>query len=183
MPGDDRLGLRNEMKKLIGGVILVVLLGSGCGYSMVGGGAAELPPGVQTVAIPMFANRTLEEGIESEVTRSMVDKFTSARRLTVVGEDSADAVIIGTVKTFVTSPITVTLQNQTTTEYRATVTLEFIFKRQQDGKILRKEEMSDWRNYPVTANLATTEANKKEAIHQTAVLLAERIHEAILTNF
>ncbi len=170
------------MKKLIEEVILVALLVTGCGYSFVGSGS-ELPPGVHSVAIPMFANRTLEEGIESEMTRSMVEKFNSAKRLTVAGEDSADAVLIGAVKTFVISPITVTLQNQTTTEYRATVTLEFALKRQQDGKILRKEEMSDWRNYPVSSNLALTEANKKEAIHQVAVLLAERVHEAILTNF
>ncbi|MCX5908884.1 MAG: LptE family protein, partial [Deltaproteobacteria bacterium] len=167
------------MKKVVGVVVWIALLGLGCGYNFVGGGGkSELPPDVQTVAIPIFANQTLVEGIESDITRALVEKFTSARRLTMAGEDTADAVLTGTVKAFVAFPITVTLQTQTTTEYRATVTLEFIFQRQKDKKILRKEVLSEWRNYPVLANLAATENNKKEAIRQIADLLAERVHEA-----
>jgi hypothetical protein len=154
----------------------------GCGYHFVGG-TADLPPDVQSVAIPMFANRTIEEGIESDLTRAMVDKFTSSKRIPVLGEDGADTILLGTIRSLVTSPITVTLQTQTVTEYRATMTIEIILKKGKEGKVLRKEELSEWRNYPVSASLTATDVSKKEAIRQISTLLADRVHEAILTNF
>ncbi len=159
-----------------------MFFGSSCGYNFVGG-KTELPPGVQEVAIPIFGNRSTQEGIESDVTRALVEKFTSARVFSVTDEKSADALLTGTVSSFVASPITVTTGTQTTTEYRATLTIEFVFKRQKDGRVLRKQMISDWRNYPVVDNLTVTEINKKEAIRQISVLLAERVHETILTNF
>ncbi|MDH4266564.1 MAG: hypothetical protein OEW45_13075, partial [Deltaproteobacteria bacterium] len=67
--------------------------------------------------------------------------------------------------------------------YRATLTVEIIFQRQKDGKTLFKEELSEWWNYPVVSDLAMTENNKKNAIRQISLLLAEKIHELILENF
>ncbi len=154
----------------------------GCGYHFVGG-TADLPPDVQSVAIPMFANRTIEEGIESELTRALVEKFTSSKRIPVLGEEGADTILFGTIRSFVTSPITVTLQTQTVTEYRGTMTIEIILKKGKEGKVLRKVELSEWRNYPVSTSLAATENSKKEAIRQISTLMAERIHEAVLINF
>ncbi len=162
------------------GIGLVIL--AGCGYQFVGG-AAGLPSDIHSLAIPIFSNRTIEEGIEREITRALVEKFTSAKRIPVMGEEAADTILWGTVRSFSTSPILVTLQTQTVTEYRATLAIEFVVKKGKDGKVIRKGEMSEWRNYPVSANLAATENSKKEAIRQISVLLAERVHEAILTDF
>lgn len=155
---------------------------AGCGYQLVGGTAGR-PSDIHSLAIPIFSNRTIEEGIEREITRALVEKFTSAKRIPVMGEEGADSILWGTVRSFSSSPIIVTLQTQTVTEYRATLTIEFVVKKGKDGKVLRKGEMSEWRNYPVSANLAATENSKKEAIRQISVLLAERIHEAILSDF
>jgi hypothetical protein len=163
-------------------MIGVIFFGASCGYGFVGG-KTDRPPGVQEVAIPVFGNRSTQAGIESDVTQALVEKFTSARVFSVTDEKSADALLTGTVSSFTTAPITVTTGTQTTTEYRATITIEFVFKRQKDGKVLRKEVISDWRNYPVVDNLNVTESNKKEAIRQISALLAERVHESILTNF
>lgn len=156
---------------------------SGCGYHFPGN-RSGLPPDVRSVAIPVFANHTIQTGIESEVTRAVVEKFISAKRVPLADQDSADALLTGSVKSFVTSPITVAAGIQAATEYRATLTVEITLKRLKDGKILRKEEeISEWRNYRVESDLARTEVNKKEAIRQISVLLAEKVHDWILEDF
>jgi len=159
-----------------------ILFFAGCGYHF-RGEASSLPSDVHSIAIPIFANRTVQTGIESEVTRALVDKFISAKRLPVGGQDSADALVTGAVKSFFTSSVTVTAGTQVTTGYRATVTVEVLFQRQSDGKIFLKEELSEWWNYSVVSDLALTEKNKKDAIRQISLLLAEKIHELILENF
>ena len=155
---------------------------TGCGYHLQGGGTS-LPPDVRSVAIPIFANHTTQTGIESEVTRALVNKFISAKRLPVNAQHSADALLTGTVKSFITTSVAVTGGTQITTGYRATLTVAILFQRQRDGKPLLKEELSEWWNYPVVSDLATTENNKKDAIRQISLLLAEKIHELILENF
>ena len=170
------------MKRSVGFVFLAIFLLTGCGYHFIGSGA-RLPEGVHTLSIPIFANQTIQTGIESEVTRALVEKVTSAKQFLVTGESEADALLSGTVKSFVTSPSAVTLGTQTATEYRATLTIEATFKRQRDGKVFWKGAMSEWRNYPVASDLAVTEANKQEAIRQASVLLAERLYVILLEDF
>ena len=162
---------------------LAVLLLTGCGYHFTGSGA-KLPAGVYSVAIPIFGNQTLQTGIESDLTGALVDRFVSARQLSLASQSEADAVLSGTVKSFIIFPVAVTLGTQTATEYRATLTIEATFKRQQDGQILWRGEMSEWRNYAVVASdPAATEANKKEAIRQASDLLAKRVYELLLEDF
>ena len=170
------------MKRASGFVFLAIFLFTGCGYHFSGSGA-RLPEGIRSVSIPIFANQTIQTGIESEVTRALVEKFTSAKQLQVTGQSEADALLSGNVTSFVTSPSAVTLGTQTATEYRATLNVKVTFKRQRDGKVFWKGEMSEWRNYPVVADLAVTESNKQEAIRQASELLAERLYELLLEDF
>ncbi len=121
--------------------------------------------------------------MENEITRALVDKFTSTRRLSVASQSMADSLLTGTIKSFYTASVTVTSATQVSTGYRATVILEIVFQRKGDGKVLWKEEIREWRNYAVVADLAVTESNKREAIRQISELLAERVYEIIMGNF
>ncbi len=163
-------------------VFFAVLTFEACGYQFQGGGTS-LAPEIRSVAIPVFANRTPQTGMENEITRALVDKFTATRRLFVTSQSSADTLLTGTIKSFFTTSVTVTSATQVTTGYRATVTLEVVFQRKGDGKILWKEEIREWRNYAVVSDLAVTEGNKREAIRQISDLLAERVYEIIMGNF
>ena len=184
MQGHDRFGVKGTILQRAWSLFFLgALLLTGCGYHFTGSGA-KLPVGVRSVAIPIFGNQTLQTGIESDVTGALVDRFVSARQLSLTSQSEADAVLRGTVKSFVISPTAVTLGTQTATEYRALLTVEATFKRQQDGQVLWKGEMSEWRNYPVVANdPAGTEANKREAIRQASDLLAKRLYELLLEDF
>jgi len=167
---------------LIFSLLASLLAGWGCGYRFQGRGT-PLDPEIHSIAIPIVGNRTAQTGIESEVTRALVEKFTSTKRLSVTTQNTADSLLIGTVRGFLTLPISITSGQQVTTGYRATLTLEISFQRKADGKVFWKETISEWRNYPVLADLAATENNKREAISQISVLLAERVHEMIVGSF
>jgi outer membrane lipopolysaccharide assembly protein LptE/RlpB len=163
-------------------IFFVLILPSSCGYHL-RGKETNLPPDIRSVAIPIFANRTIQTGIESVVTQALLEKFSSAKVLAVAPQSSADSLLNGTVLSFTTFPVAVTAATQFSTENRATVTLEFTFRDQRSGKVMFRESMSDWRNYPVVFDLNATEQFKKEAIRQISALLAERIYELILGSF
>ncbi len=163
-------------------VLIWTLFFPGCGYRFQGA-ATNLPPNVRTLAIPIFANRTLQTGIETEFTRALVARFTSAKRLALAEKGSADALLTGTVKSFDNYPVAVSTGIQAATQYRATVGVEITFLRQQDGKVLWKGAVSDWRIYSVDASLAATENNKQEAIRQISALLADKVYVLIMENF
>ena len=182
MQSHDRAGLRKLFLKRIPTLLLCFFWVSGCGYHWQGK-ETNLPPEIRSVAIPILANRTVQAGIESEVSRALVEKFTSGKRVSVTPQSSADALLTGTVRSFTTSPVAVTSSTQVSIEYRATVVVEFTFQSQSDGKVLFREVMSEWRNYPVVSDLNATEQNKREAVRRISILLAEKIYELILGGF
>jgi outer membrane lipopolysaccharide assembly protein LptE/RlpB len=170
------------LKRLIHGILLGTLLLAACGYQ-VRGRETNLPPEIHSLAIPIFANRTDQTGIETDVTQALVAKFIATKQLSVTTQNSADVLLTGAVISFSTTPVAVTTSTQISTENRATVVVEFTFQTLRDAKILFREVMSEWRNYPVVSDLNTTELNKREAIRRISVLLAERVHERIIGGF
>lgn len=170
------------MKTLIHCLLLGALLLAGCGYQ-VRGRETNLAPEIHSLAIPIFGNRTDQTGIETDVTQALAAKFISTKQLAVTSRNSADVLLTGTVISFSTTPVAVTTSTQVSTEYRATVVVEFTFQTLRDGKVLFREVMSEWRNYPVVSDLNVTELNKREAIRSISALLAERVHERVIGGF
>lgn len=171
--------------KTIKKVLLVIILTIGeaaCGYRFVGQ-ETNLPGDIKTLAIPLFANQTDQLGLESEITQALRERFISSKRLVIREEKSADLLLKGKVKSFNTTSVAVTKGLLVTSGYRAMITIEITLKRLQDGQVLWKDEMSEGWNYPVGADLMQTDYNKKEAIRQIALLLAERVHETVLGGF
>jgi outer membrane lipopolysaccharide assembly protein LptE/RlpB len=170
------------LKPLMYPLLFGALLLAGCGYQ-VRGRETNLAPEIHSIAIPIFANRTDQTGIETDVTQALAAKFISTKQLSVTTRNSADVLLTGTVLSFSTTPVAVATSTQVSTEYRATVIVEFVFQTVKDGKILFRERMSEWRNYPVVSDLNVTELNKREAIRRISVLLAEKVHERVIGGF
>lgn len=174
--------MRLKTKEKLLFLLILASASVACGYHFVGR-ETNLPIDIQSLAIPIFINQTDQLGLESEITRALVDKFISSKRLAVRAQKDAEAVLNGRVKSFQTTSVAVAKGFLVTAGYRATVTIEIMLKKQSNGQILAKEEISEGWNYPVGADLAQTEYNKKEAIRQIALLLAERVHELVLGGF
>ena len=170
------------MKRIIHCFLLGTLLFAGCGYQA-RGRETNLAPEIHSIAIPIFANRTDQTGIETDVTQALAAKFISTKQLSVTTRNSADVLLTGAIISFTTTPVAVTSSTQISTEYRATLVVEFTFQTVKEGKVLFKEVMSEWRNYAVETDLNATELNKRDAIQRISFLFAERIHERIIGGF
>lgn len=84
--------MRRRRRGALALALLLAALG-GCGYGFRG----TMPEDVRTVAVPIFTNRTQEPGVESVLTRAVVDAFATNGRLRLVSREDADAVLEGEV--------------------------------------------------------------------------------------
>ncbi|MGH8631700.1 MAG: LPS assembly lipoprotein LptE, partial [Burkholderiales bacterium] len=83
------------------------LLASACGYHAAGR-ASRLPAELQTIAVPGFVNQTQTFRIEQQLTGAVVREFISRTQYRIASEenDSADAVLRGTVLSTELAPVT-----------------------------------------------------------------------------
>ena len=93
-------GVRLRSGRALGGRLPVclllsgLLLGSACAYSFTG---SNLPAHVKTVAIPNFANETLEPGLDQEITTVVIDRFIKDGRLKLAPDGKASCRLAGRV--------------------------------------------------------------------------------------
>lgn len=72
-------------------------LASGCAYSFGGSG---LPSHIKTLAVPTFANDSLEPDLGSAVSTAVADGFTKDGKLKLASDTSADARLEGSVVSY-----------------------------------------------------------------------------------
>src|SRR5207249_95402 len=104
-------------------VLLVLVLGGGCGYSLRG----NLPGHIKTVSVPVFKNRTSEPGVENFLTSAVVEAFSTNGRLKVVGTGQADSLLEGEVTGYQVQSIAFD-PRATVQQYRLVVTLNLRFR-------------------------------------------------------
>lgn len=80
----------------IAAIAVLVLLG-GCAY---GFRAGQVREGLETVAVPYFENRTSEPNLDVEFTEAIIEALVNDRTVRVVEEDSADAILLGTIRRY-----------------------------------------------------------------------------------
>lgn len=79
--------------RAVGLTALLLAAVAGCGYSLTG----TLPDRVKTIAVPIFKNETTEPGVETVLTRAVVEAFSTSGRLRIVSLDRADSILEGEV--------------------------------------------------------------------------------------
>jgi len=158
--------------------IFVLLVEMGCGYRFAGEGFGPSPE-IQSIAIPTFTNRTYEAGIETTVTNSLLAELIKDRRLRVVGEDGADAIMEGTVTSFSTESVAYDPAGLVL-EYRTWVSLDVMVRRHKRGEVLwSRRELTESEVYRVSSSVLFTEAEKERAIRKIAEKLARRIRRLL----
>ncbi len=124
--------------------VLCLILG-GCGYEMTGlnHNSSLYPKDVQTVAVPVFTNRSFRRDLEAELTKSIVQDIELHTPYKVVPPDRADTILEGEI---VSAGInTVSPDNNTglPQEQQYTVTVNFTWKNLRTGQILTKRTKFD----------------------------------------
>ncbi|HEY3064398.1 MAG TPA: LptE family protein [Methylomirabilota bacterium] len=159
-------------------VIVLVLLG-GCGYSFRG----NLPDHIQTVAVPIFVNKTSEPGVENFLTSAVVEAFSTNGRLRVVRPDRADAILDGEVVGYEVQSIAFD-PNANVRQYRLLVTLNLKMRDVRQDKILVDhrglQERADFR---VLGAVAQTISREESALRQAAVEIGRSVVSLTLDRF
>jgi hypothetical protein len=107
---------------------------SGCYYTF----TPNLPPGIKSVAIPIFENNTLNYGLETLVTSKVVDEFVTDGNLRVKDVRKADSILHGTITNYVQEAASYTV-GEAIQKYRLTMTVAISFEDRVSGEILWSE--------------------------------------------
>ena len=148
--------------------ILTAGIAAGCGpYSFSG---SSIPPNVNSVAIPLFEDRTAEFGIKERITNELIDKFISENLLQVRSRKNADSVLLGTIVRVNDRPFTYDEQEQVE-EYRVDISVALEWIDTTTNKNLFKGNVSGWGAYSA-ASPADRESGLDEAVERlvTAVV-------------
>ena len=160
--------------------LIILLLLTACGYRFVG---RENLSGVSSVAIPVFLNQTLRGGIENIITNAIREEFIRSKRIRLVSEKEAEAILDGAVTSFSETPVSLTPEGLVL-EARATVVLSATLKRRSDGQALwSSANISFSEEYRADSDVAVNEKRREEAIRRIAQELAKRVHNGILVKF
>ncbi len=161
--------------------ILSMILITGCGYQMVGK-ETHVPPGLTSIAIPTFVNRTLEPGIEVPFTRGFLGEFINDRRVGVVDRREAASILEGVVKSFNIYAVAYA-PTGVVSEYQTTVVIDLTLKKRTGEVLWTEKDFSENRWYRASSSVLTSEANKAIAIEEIGRLMAERIRNRFFYNF
>jgi len=167
------------VKKMLPIVGLILLMG--CGYQMVGK-ETHLPPGITSIAIPTFQNKTFEPGIEIPFTQGLLKEFILDRRVKVVDRAQADSILEGVVTNFYMYAVSFDLSGYAQ-EYQTLVVLDLTLK-DRTGKVFWQENgFTESRWFRASSQILTNEANKQIAIQETGRFVAQRLRTRFFYNF
>jgi hypothetical protein len=159
--------------------MLLILLLLGCGYHPLGAAPAT-PQGAPTLAIPLFANRSTEIGLEATLASALINAFAKSRSVRVLpGDQNADLILEGKVRSV--DNTSVAFQDVThSTMRRITVRVELVLKQGKSGKVLWKDTQVLQENYVVDPTYHIGEATKIEGLNRAAVSMARRVVDKVL---
>jgi hypothetical protein len=162
------------------GVVALLLVSLwGCGYRPLG----AAPPDSQvrpTLAIPLFANRTTEVGLEAIFATALINAFAQTRAVKVVpGDRDADLVLEGKVRSMDNASVAFDSITQSSVR-RVSLRVEITLRRKKGDKVLWKDSQYLQEDYVVDPNYHLGEATKTEGIHRAAITLARRVLDKVL---
>jgi len=158
-------------------VLLVAAVGpggAGCGYTL----SSVLPAHIKTLAVPVFANNTVEYGLSDDVTQALSDAFLREGRLRLVSERDADAILRGTVVSYKNQVFGYT-RAERATQYEIVLVVKVVFRDTVKNRDVWKEDALTVRTtYNVAAvgsEPAKTETEgRKEVVQKLADQVVSR---------
>lgn len=167
--------------KACGYFLLLTSFLTGCGYQMAGRGG-HIPAGIQSLAIPVFENKTMEPIVEEELTPAVIKGFLKDSRIAVVNRAQADLVLYGRVMSYRETPLSFD-QDQNVLEYRITVTTHLKLLRQSTDSMLWEKDLISSAEYRVSSDVMATRNSKLLAIKEIAQNLSEEAAARVLRGW
>jgi len=128
---------------VLSALVLASLSTLGCGYHLAGK-AVAIPENIDSIAIPVFVNRTTKYKLEQRLTTAVVDEFISRTRYRITSDpQSAKALLFGEVIDFRSTPVI--FSGGAGSTYLITVRLKVSLKDLTTKKLLYENNNFDFR--------------------------------------
>lgn len=142
--------------------ICLTLFVTGCGvYSF----SSSSLGGVKTVAVPQFENKTLEYGIQEDLTAKVIDRIIADNAMKVVALADADAVLRGEIVKYERLPYTYD-KSDNVAEYRVNIYVNFTLARKGGKSLAEKTDMLGFGVYKAAEQ--TEDDGKRAAVDKLA---------------
>jgi len=157
---------------------------AGCGYHTVGS-ATHLPPGLKTLAIPLFTTQTNANHTEIALTDAVLREFAARTHFRVVPSNSpdADATLHGAILKQYAAPLTYNTTTQQSSSYLITLVVS-VTVNDRDGHILYENKNYTYREqYQTTSDLPTFIQEDPAAVQRLSRNFASQLVSDILESF
>jgi outer membrane lipopolysaccharide assembly protein LptE/RlpB len=157
---------------------------SGCGYHALGA-ATHLPPGIRTLAVPVFATNTEAYHSETVMTQAVIREFATRTRLRVTPDASADAdaVLHGTILKEIVAPLTYNSSTQQSSSFLITMVVSVTLTG-RDGQILYENKNYVFRQqYQSTTDLPSFFQENPAAMQRLSREFARQLVADLLEGF
>jgi hypothetical protein len=163
-----------------GAMMLTVLLtAAGCGYSFRG----TLPEHIQSIAVPVFTNRTREPAVENVITQAVVTAFSTNGRLRVVGVNQADSLLEGEITGYELLSLAFD-PSANVRRYRLVVTMNLRYRDLRENKLMfTRSGYSERADFQVASAVSQTLVQEDAALRQAAVEIGRAVVALTLDQF
>lgn len=175
--------MRRRARALLALVAFALLI-SGCGYHAAGR-ASRLPAELRTIAVPGFVNQTQTFRIEQQLTGAVVREFISRTQYRIANEenDSADAVLRGTVLRTELAPVTYDSETGRASSALVTVTVKVLLV-DRKGKVLYENRNYVFRQqYQVSREISSFFEEESPAVERLSQDFARTLVSNILEAY
>lgn len=168
--------------------ILMPLFLFGCGYTT----GSLLPSHLKTIYVEDFKNkiditnepsdeggfRIYRAGVETDITKEIIDQFIFDGHLRIVGKDDADLILSGELIDYYKQPLRYD-KFDNVEEYRIIVTVNMVLRDTVEDRIMWKEDnFIGWDEYRLSGAFASSEDDaRKAAIKDLADKIVEKVIE------
>ena len=169
------------MRAFVLASIAFALTLSGCGYHTLGA-ATHLPPGVKTLAVPVFATKTETYHTETVMTQAVLREFATRMRLRVTPDANgdADAVLHGTILQETVAPLTYNAATQQSSSFVITIVASVTLTG-RDGAVLYENKNYVYRQqYQSTTNLPSFFEESPAAVERLSREFARQLVADVL---
>ena len=164
-------------------LVAALVLPLSCGYQF-RDQQSQLPPRIESLAVPIFENNTNELGLEYTMTANVIREFNRRHRIPIENPQYADAILYGAITSIYYSPLSYGQDNRTN-ERRVTLTVSVRAVERTTGELLWvRDGLYFQEGYPVEQTKPNvTQYSKEQALDLITQNIAEKIHDLMFSAF
>lgn len=130
---------------------------------------------IQTVAVPIFANKDFERGVEFRLTQALVQQIEGRTPYKVVARSDADTILEGEIVRVLSDPISLELRSAQPQEQLYTLVVNFTWKDLRTGQIIRQRKNFE-QSTPYYPTLGEGDFfGRQDAVEKLAVAIVQEL--------